>query len=51
MAECPTPRDRYDEMSHESCEAGVSGIADAKKKKFIACITESCRFETCLTYL
>ncbi|MBX3230612.1 MAG: hypothetical protein KIT84_00230 [Labilithrix sp.] len=38
-------------MARDSCEAGVSGIADARRKKFISCITEFCRFETCLTYL
>jgi len=41
----------YNKMSRDSCEAGVSGVADGKRKKFISCITESCRFETCLTYL
>ena len=41
----------YNKMSRESCEAGVSGIADAKRSKFISCISEFCRFETCLTYL
>lgn len=38
-------------MAQSSCEAGVSAIAESKKKKFIACISEFCRFETCLTYL
>lgn len=51
IARCGPPRGHYHKMSRESCEAGVSGIADAKKSKFISCITESCRFETCLTYL
>jgi hypothetical protein len=41
----------YNKMSRESCEAGVSGIADGKRSKFISCISEFCRFETCLTYL
>lgn len=38
-------------MHKSSCEAGVSAIADAKRAKFLSCITESCRFETCLVYL
>jgi hypothetical protein len=48
---CGAPHGNYNKMTRDSCEAGVSGIADAKRKKFISCITESCRFETCLTYL
>lgn len=44
-------KSNYNKMSRDSCEAGVSGIADGKRKKFISCITEMCRFETCLTYL
>jgi hypothetical protein len=54
MAKCggtSAPRGRYNKMTRESCEAGVSGIADAKRKKFVSCISESCRFETCLAYL
>lgn len=52
MARCGSgPRGRYSKMSRESCEAGVSGIADSKRRKFISCISESCRFETCLAYL
>ena len=52
VARCSAgPRGHYNKMTRESCEAGVSGIADAKRKKFISCISESCRFETCLTYL
>lgn len=38
-------------MSLSSCEAAFSGIVDAKRTRFLSCITESCRFETCLTYL
>jgi hypothetical protein len=52
MARCGAgPRGNYNKMSRESCEAGVSGVADGKRAKFISCITETCRFETCLTYL
>ena len=51
MNRCGGPKGNYNKMSRESCEAGVSGIADSKRKKFISCISESCRFETCLTYL
>jgi hypothetical protein len=52
VAKCSAgPRGNYNKMTRESCEAGVSGIADAKRRKFISCISESCRFETCLTYL
>ena len=29
----------YNKMSRDSCEAGVSGIADGKRKKFISCRT------------
>jgi hypothetical protein len=51
LARCGAPQGNYNKMSRESCEAGVSGIADAKRQKFISCISESCRFETCLTFL
>ena len=51
MSRCGGPRGNYNKMMRDACEAGVSGIADAKRTKFIACISESCRFETCLTYL
>jgi hypothetical protein len=51
VAKCGGTRSAYNKMTRESCEAGVSGIADAKRAKFISCISESCRFETCLTYL
>lgn len=51
MAKCGGAKGSYNKMSRESCEAGVSGIADSKKSRFISCISESCRFETCLTYL
>jgi hypothetical protein len=49
VAKCGAgPRDAYNKMSRESCEAGVSGVADAKRAKFISCITEFCRFEGCI---
>lgn len=51
LARCGAPQGNYNKMTRESCEAGVSGIADAKKSKFVSCISELCRFETCLTYL
>jgi hypothetical protein len=51
VAKCGGARSAYNKMTRESCEAGVSAIADAKRAKFISCISESCRFETCLTYL
>lgn len=51
LARCGTGKGRYNKMSRESCEAGVSGVADSKRARFVACITESCRFETCLTYM
>lgn len=51
LARCGGAQGNYNKMSRESCEAGVSGISDAKKNKFISCISEFCRFETCLTYL
>ncbi|MFO0740097.1 MAG: hypothetical protein U0270_29630 [Labilithrix sp.] len=51
LARCGPAQGNYNKMSRDSCEAGVSGISDAKKAKFVACISESCRFETCLTYL
>lgn len=52
IARCGTAgKGRYNKMSRESCEAGVSGVADGKRARFVACITESCRFETCLTYM
>lgn len=51
VARCGPSAGNYNKMSRESCEAGVSGIADAKRSKFISCISEFCRFETCLTYL
>ncbi len=51
VARCGKGGGRYNKMSRESCEAGVSGVADAKRARFVACITESCRFETCLTYM
>lgn len=52
MARCGAgPRGSYNKMSRASCEAGVSGVAASKRAKFLSCITESCRFETCLTYL
>jgi hypothetical protein len=51
IKKCGPPHGHYNKMTRESCEAGVSGIADGKRKKFISCISESCRFETCLTYL
>jgi hypothetical protein len=38
-------------MSRSSCEAGLSAIAAPKRAKFLSCITEMCRFETCLVYL
>ncbi len=47
MKRCGGAKGNYNKMSRESCEAGVSGIADSKRKKFISCISESCRFETC----
>jgi hypothetical protein len=51
LKKCGTARGGSNKMSRDSCEAGVSGIAAAKRKKFISCISEYCRFETCLTYL
>jgi hypothetical protein len=55
MARCgPAPKGHYshhDKMTQDACEAGVSGVADAKRAKFLSCISESCRFETCLTYM
>ena len=39
----------YNKMSRDQ-RGGRLGISDAKKAKFVACISESCRFETCLTY-
>lgn len=51
LARCGTGKGRYNKMSRDSCEAGVSGVADSKRARFVACITESCRFETCLTYM
>jgi len=48
---CGAPQGNYNKMTREACEAGVSGIADQKRSKFIACISESCRFETCLASL
>jgi hypothetical protein len=52
MARCGAgPRGNYNKMTRDACEAGVSGIADARRKKFVSCITEFCRFEVCLTYL
>lgn len=52
MARCgPAPKGHYNKMTQDACEAGVSGVADAKRAKFLSCISESCRFETCLTYM
>lgn len=47
MARCGTGS----KMSRSSCEAGYSAIVESKRSRFLSCITESCRFETCLTYL
>ena len=47
MARCGTGT----KMSRSSCEAGVSAIADGKRARFLSCISESCAFESCLTYL
>ena len=52
MARCgPAPKGHYNKMTQDACEAGFSGVADAKRAKFLSCVTESCRFETCLTYM
>jgi hypothetical protein len=52
MARCgPQPKSHYNKMTQDACEAGVSGVADAKRARFLSCISESCRFETCLTYM
>lgn len=51
VARCGPPQGHYNKMTQDACEAGVSGVADAKRAKFISCISESCRFETCLTYM
>lgn len=52
MARCgPAPKGHYNKMTQDACEAGVSGVADAKRARFLSCISESCRFETCLTYM
>jgi hypothetical protein len=51
VARCGPPKGHYSKMTRESCEAGVSAISEGKRKKFISCITEFCRFETCLTTL
>lgn len=51
MAKCGAPNGRYRKMTAEACEAGWSGVATGKRQKFISCITETCRFETCLTYM
>jgi hypothetical protein len=49
VAKCGAgPQSAYNKMSRESCEAGVSGVADVKRAKFISCITEFCRFEGCI---
>lgn len=50
MKKCGPP-DPHNKMARSTCEAAVSGIADGKRTKFISCISELCRFETCLTYL
>ncbi len=51
MSRCGGPKGRYNKMTQAACEAGVSGISDAKRAKFISCISEFCRFEVCLTTL
>lgn len=52
MARCgPAPKGHYNKMTQDACEAGFSGVAEAKRAKFLSCISESCRFETCLTYM
>lgn len=46
MQKCGTTR--WGKMSAESCAAAVSAISDAQKTKFVSCITEFCRLETCV---
>lgn len=51
MNRCGAPKDRYTKLTEDSCVAAVSAVNDTYRSKFVSCITEFCRFETCAYHL
>jgi hypothetical protein len=49
MNKCGT--NKHGKLTDDACAAAVSAVSDAQRTKFVSCITEFCRFETCFYHL